>query len=131
MDQATCADCGATFPRLAVGASGPSGYAIRWNGERICYPCSDVSERAAFAVFDVFIAYVSGDGKSITTWPGGFLARVTYMSRTSSGFGSLPGRRGSVYTISAIAPDGSEWYGRNAGPGMSIRLRRKKSRRKP
>lgn len=128
----TCNDCRATFPPLPpVGIGGSSGYAIRKNGERICYPCSDAGERATFATSDVFIAYVSDDGKSITTWPGGFLARVTYVSRTSGGFGSLPGRRGSVYAVGAIAPDGSEWYGRNAGAGMAIRLRRKKSRREP
>lgn len=125
MDQTTCADCGATFPSPPVGIGGPSGYAIRWNGDRICYPCSDAYARAAFAVFDVFVAYVSCNGESITTWPGGFLARITCMSRIRSGFGD------AQYSVDAVAPDGSQWYGRNAGAGMSIRLRRKKSRRKP
>lgn len=125
MDQTTCADCGATFPHPPVGIGGPSGYAIRRNGERICYPCSDAGERATFATADVFIGYVSSDGKSITTWPGGFLARITCMSRIRSGAG------GAQYSVNAVAPDGSQWYGRNEGAGMVIRLRRKKTRRKP
>lgn len=100
-----------------------TGYGITPDGRKLCYPCCDAGERAEFAAAETYCAYMSGDGRSISTWPGGKLATVTYSARHRGGFG------GEYFTVGATAPDGSRWYGRGGGPGMFVRLRRRKRSR--
>lgn len=89
----------------------------------MCYPCAEESEREAFSSADVFVAYVDSLG-NLTTWTGARLA--SFMPHT--GGVSRSGWHGShIYSWRFRADDGSEWYGRNAGPGMVIRVRRAKS----
>lgn len=71
---------------------------------------------------DKYQAYVSGDGKALTLWTGEPIARVTVERKVSGGGFHY----GSLYYYRAVAPDGSEWYGRGLGRGMSINLRRAK-----
>ncbi len=115
----TCSDCGSTITPPA--ACGPTGYAITPDGRKICYSCSNAAERADFAAADRYAAYLSGDGRHVTTWPGGELARVTYCRSHRGGFG------GEYVTVDATGPDGSRWYGRGGGRGMYLRLRRRKA----
>ena len=91
-------------------------------GRTMCYPCADAEQRAEFAKADVFAAYISLDGKRITTWSGGELAKVVSLGRTGGGFG------GTQHHVRAVAPDGLHWYGRNGGTGMYVNLRRAKVR---
>lgn len=114
METVHCDDCRAA----CVPDGGATGYARTADGRRICYSCANAAERAAFAAADAYCAYVSSDGRSVTTWPGGALARVTETRRHRGGFG------GEYFSVRAVAPDGARWYGRGGGPGMFVRLRR-------
>lgn len=120
-------DCGHVNPGVeAAGWNGwgPTGYARTPANFTMCYPCADVHDRAAMANANEHFGYLSGDGKSITTWTGGHLARVTQHGKARLGFhGSM------IHAIRAVAPDGSQWYGRNGGEGMHIKIKRAKSSR--
>lgn len=107
-----CAECLA--PCVPAGCS--TGYGTDPLGVRRCFACCNRRELAEFLKADTYVAYVTGD--KVTTWPGGELARVTWRKRARVGF-----CRDGLY-INAIAADGSRWYGRNAGDGMCIKLRR-------
>lgn len=100
-----------------------SGYAVDQDDRTMCYGCADSAEAARMATADRFDAYVSGDGRTITTWSGGVLARVTSMTewqgRTPSG-----GRYDMAHVVARDA-DGATWSGRGPGAGMYVRLRRK------
>lgn len=97
-----------------------TGYARTQDGRTLCYPCADESERDAMRDASSFVAYVSSSG-DLTTWSGGLLARgVPYMHGVSRN-----GWHGSeIHSWRFRSDDGSEWYGRNAGAGMVIRVRR-------
>lgn len=97
------------------------GYAVTNDGRKLCYQCCDNSQRLEFSAAERFSAYVSSDGKSLTTWTGGKLARVVGISRHRGGFG------GEYFSIQAVAPNGARWYGRGGGPGMFANLRRSKA----
>lgn len=98
-----------------------TGYATDGAGNQMCYECADTYTRGLMARRDEITAYLASDGKTITTWTGGTLARVTEHGTARTGW------HGShVHYIRAVAPDGSQWYGRNGGPGMVIRLKRAK-----
>lgn len=121
MDSFPCATCGAT---IEPQTNGRTGYGKTADGRRHCYPCCDRAEAEAFAAADAHFAYLSGDGNSVTTWTGGELARVTYRKRHAGTWG------GEWWTVDAVAPDGARWYGRGPGPGMYLRLRRRKAPRR-
>ncbi len=110
-----------------MGAAGAAGYATMRDGRRICYAHADQSEREAIAAAggrgERFTAYVSGDGRAITTWTGGVLARVTEHGSSRSGFYDS-----MIHYWTATTPDGRVWFGRNGGTGMAITLRPRKPR---
>jgi len=112
-----CEQCG----KACVADGFAAGYAVTNDNRRICYGCANEREKADFAKSEAYFAYMSGDGKAVTTWTGERLATVTYSRRHRGGFG------GEYFTLDATAPDGSRWYGRGAGPGMYCRLKRRKS----
>jgi hypothetical protein len=95
-----------------------TGYATTRDGRRLCYSCADDMQRSELATADTYGAYVSSDGRRITTWSGGPLARVTSHSIGRAGSG------GQMHYWRAVTPDGAEFYGRNAGEGMCITIRR-------
>lgn len=116
-------DCGhSPTPGVKPG----TGYACTRDGVTLCYSCSDEHERqamreAAGTPGAAFLAYVSTDGKSLTTWPGGILARVTGHTVSRTGW-----NRSQIHRWWAVSPDGAHWYGSNAGEGMCIGIRRVK-----
>jgi hypothetical protein len=84
-------------------------------GRTYCYPCAGDLEAARFAASDRWLAYDApvpgsraGDPHALTTWTGRELARVTRSRIGRGGFGSR------VVYLRAVAPDGSEWYGRHS-----------------
>lgn len=118
-----CTQCARELSQFAPKAGiGGTGYAIHNDaGERICYNCANANERAEMTRAAVYVAYLSGDGSKIATWPGGELARVFRESESRTGW------QGSKIThIRARAFDGSLWYGKGAGRGMVMRIRRAK-----
>jgi hypothetical protein len=117
MEKVSCDCCGAAC--IPTGCT--TGYGKTPDGRRLCFPCCDQWQRLDFSAADKFSAYVSGDGKAVTTWTGGKLAIVAGMSRHRGGFG------GEYFTVQAVAPNGARWYGRGGGAGMYVNLRRAKS----
>lgn len=114
------ADCGHTVSVL-VGSIG-TGYAREADsGRTLCYPCADDKQRATMATSASVVAYISGTGARVTTWSGGTLAAVTGHSISRNGW-----HRSEVWRWWATAPDGSRWYGANAGAGMVVTMRRVK-----
>lgn len=88
----------------------------------LCYECAADFDRAAIERGAIVHAYVSSDGKSVTTWAGIKLMTVTAHWKGSQTWNGFP-----VHYFNAVAPNGSRYYGRNGGycggPGMHIRLR--------
>lgn len=83
-------------------------------------------EVASFLAVDSpkYVAYVSGDGKYLTTWMGDELARITRSSTSRRrGFSSMPF---SVLHVRAVDIRGRHWSGTGAGRNMVIRIRRVK-----
>lgn len=115
-------DCG--HQRAVTDGIG-AGYATDANtGKTMCYPCADSRQAAEMsAAPEKFVAYVDCDGKNITTWSGGVLARVTYHTTSRTGW-----YRSQIHYWGARDADGRYWYGRNGGPGMVIQLRRYKEK---
>jgi hypothetical protein len=69
-----------------------------------------------------FTAYVSSDGKSITTWMGDILGNITYTRQDSRRRSWHNDKMRTVYATIW----GRRYYGRNSGNGMVINLRRMK-----
>lgn len=73
-----------------------------------------------------YVAYVSGDGKYLTTWMGDELAKITRSSESKRrGFGGMPF---SVLHVRAVDAKGRHWSGTGSGRNMFIRIRRVKGR---
>jgi hypothetical protein len=120
MSNYACARCGATFPELA-GNGVTTGYAtLRDSGERICYACADAQQRADMLTADKYGVYLSSDGKTLTTWTGGELARVTSETTSRTGF------HGTKLTHIRAVGAGAKWYGKGAGRGMCLTIHRAK-----
>jgi hypothetical protein len=117
VEKVFCDCCGAEC--IPTGCA--TGYGETPDGRRLCFPCCDQSQRLEFSAADRFSAYVAGDGKTVTTWTGGKLARIVGMTRHRGGFG------GEYVTVQAVAPNGARWYGRGGGAGVYVNLRRSKS----
>ena len=88
---------------------------------RICYPCADTRTRMDMRKTDTVFAYLAKNGRHVTTWTGGELARVLSVSPPrNSGFG----RR--LY-VRAIDPTGQRWHGSGpADSGKYVRLTKTK-----
>jgi len=113
----TCHDCRQAIHAPAPGAF-TTGYARLGNGWRICYPCADKRQRRELEASRQFCAYLSSDGRTVTTWTGGTLARVTAETPCRHNMA------GTMYAIHGVPPEGTEFHGRGLGRGMLLRLRR-------
>lgn len=100
-----------------------TGYARDNEGRKICYDCASKPDIEAVERGEEIWAYVSSDGKKITTWPGNELMRVTYNGTARTGW-----YNSEITYIRAIAPNGRRYYGKNGGNGMVIRMKPNKSR---
>lgn len=116
-----CSKCGAVKP---VGTSGVTGYARTADGNAIiCYECADRMQVAELKDRSKpFCAYVSSDGRAITTWSGGKLmtvirSRPCQLTRRSNWHS-----RDSYMSIRARDVHGGEWCGRGSA-GIAIKLR--------
>lgn len=57
-------------------------------GETFCYECATKKEKARIRETGQVFAYLSGDGKCVTDWPGGVLSdRVRVLSESRDNFG--------------------------------------------
>jgi hypothetical protein len=85
----------------------------------VCWSCGDQWQREYMATHDQLDAYLSSDGKSITTWSGGHLATVERGVSRKTGFCGAT----RMY-LRAVDPTGKRWHGSSPGPGMYARLRK-------
>ena len=116
-DSARVLDCGhhpSPHEPFTTGAAHTS------DGREICYTCADREEREAMKTAVRFCAYVSSDGRRLTTWPGGDLGSVTLGNLHPWSSGPRADRR--CY-LSVIDCHGNRWRGTGA-PGMYATLRR-------
>lgn len=114
--QFRCHDCSEVKP---VQTNGGTGYAVCDEGKHlVCYACADKRETADMLTSDRFTAYVSPDGRSITTWTGGKLGTVSFGGRH-------PWSRERHY-ITARDVHGQHWHGTGA-QGMYCNLRKCKA----
>lgn len=112
-DLLSCGDRAPKRPKI-----GWVGFVRTSDGRTLCKRHAEAEERAAFAVADRFTAYISLDGKHVTTWTGGELARITSLTES---------RAARKRYVRVVAPDGTRWHG--AGPrerGTYVTLRRSK-----
>lgn len=96
-----------------------TGVALRADGRTCCYVCADMYQAAAIASAepgDRTTAYVSSDGRSITSWSGGrLMGRVT--------FGKVHPWSQEVRYLTAVDGLGRTWSGTgSAGMLCSLRL---------
>jgi hypothetical protein len=116
-------DCGHTV--TPVPGSVGTGKATDPNtGKTMCYPCAEAAEREAIKTADVYTAYVTNDGKRLTTWTGAELAKITNLAT-----GSKVHTKNGWYcmrTVHATTPDGATWYGRGSDDADVITIRRNK-----
>lgn len=112
-----CDGCG---EEVAFQTDGGTGYARTDDNAMICYACADKRQAADMAAHTSgpFYCYLSGDGRSVTTWTGGYLGRVLHSNSNRSGW-----RGSEVWRFRVRDAAGREWNGRGAGPNMSCTLR--------
>jgi hypothetical protein len=91
------------------------------DGREICYDCADAAQRESLKDrIRPFTAYLSGDGRRVTSWSGGELMRVTQSTRCKLARWSWV--HGADYSsIRARDCHGGQWYGRGS-PGIAIKL---------
>jgi hypothetical protein len=117
-----CANCGAVCPP-APPQGGASGYAITQDNRKICYSCSDNMQREELKDRSrPFFAYVSSDGKEITTWTGGKLMTVTISRPCQLTRQSFLHDRRAYRSIRARDIHGKNWAGRGSA-GIAIKMR--------
>ena len=92
------------------------------DGKEICWTCADAAQVEQLRDRSrPFVAYVSGDGKSITTWTGGKLMDVRQSWRIPlTRFSYTHGK--TILHIRAQDVHGGNWFGRG-NPGIAITLR--------
>jgi hypothetical protein len=104
--------CGNAFPVHPVGYCGGSGYAAQRE---------ELRDRSK-----PFFAYLSGDGRHVTSWTGGELMRVTQswpceLTRASNWHDAR-----SYRCVRAVDCHWGRWYGRGSA-GVCIKMRAAKS----
>ena len=117
-----CESCG-TIAEFSAANSCGTGYAVTSDNRMTCYSCARA--RSIEALRDrsrSFVAYISSDGRSITDWSGGMLARVTDSRPCLLTRASHWHDRHSYRSIHAVDPHGGHWHGRGS-PGVCITLR--------
>lgn len=92
-------------------------------GIEVCWSCGDDWTRRRIAARLPCSAYLSNDGKTLTTWSGGKLADVTSYRTSKHGF-----HGSTIVTWRAVDGWGRHWYGRGAGNCMLTTMRPSKSR---
>lgn len=96
-----------------------------FEGKTMCYECAADLDREEIRQGRQVFAYVSSDGRTVTTWAGSELMRITYHG-TGPGFYGYP-----MHYYRAVTPEGQHYYGKNGGygggAGCAIRLRPSKS----
>lgn len=90
--------------------------------EKHCYDCCHAAEiKAMKDRSGLFTAYLSCDGKSVTSWPGGILGQVISSRETAHAFGRRHSINGKRLTINVKDVHGELWHGKGYA-GVYIHL---------
>jgi hypothetical protein len=117
METATTAlDCG--HEPTEDGRTFTTGRATLPDGRHVCYDCADAWQREELRTVRSFTAYLTDEGRTISTWSGGTLGRVVQSGTGSAGY------CGTATYVQVVDCHGQRWHGRGPGVGMYIRLRR-------
>lgn len=111
-----CAQCGAVrlFPSTGCG----TGYGVQ-HGQMFCYDCCSENDRQRMAAHSgPFYCYLRGDGRAVTSWPGGVLGSVFGYAESRAGW-----HGGTIARFHVRDVHGNWWQGRGAGRGMACTLR--------
>lgn len=92
------------------------GYGRDADGKTFCYECCTASDKEQLRTSNAVCQYISGDGKSLTNWPGFVLGRVLYWGKRH------PFSRERRY-VRVRDCHGQEWHGTGA-EGMWASLRK-------
>src|SRR5688500_16004336 len=104
-----CQLCQTAFPPVPA-SGGASGYARTREGLHLCYACADAQQREELKDRSKpFFAYVSSDGKNITTWTGGVLMRITQSWPCKLTRQSWTHSQSSYKSIRATDMHGGKW----------------------
>lgn len=86
------------------------------DGKEICWSCADDSQRRDLLADDRVILYYDGRDRTLVTWPGSRMMRVT--SVHSRARWTPTGGYYSLYYLRATDSWDQEWYGTSPVPGM-------------
>ncbi len=87
-------------------------------GKEICWSCCNEGERTALKLSDKYLAYLSGNGLLIITWPGGKLGDVTYLRESWHNIG------GKLLHLRMTDVHGQKWFGTSPSKGSYCKLRK-------
>jgi len=119
----TLLDCGHLPTRRKKGSCATGVCHDRETGKTMCYACANKAQRKELKTATKFQAYLSSDGKLITTWSGGKLATVTSTYTTRRGF------CGSCVWWHAKDVHGVWWYGAARTKGWVTTMHRFKDQK--
>jgi hypothetical protein len=130
----TCGACGAAFPVHPQGHCGGTGYAIKPDGVRICYPCAATAERADMIREGRGVLYLSNaKGQPVNpsqhdpaawhlgNWTGHLAFPLSECQPYQHPFSHS--RRGGI-AFRFRGPDGAEWHGRHDAEHQLVTVRR-------
>jgi hypothetical protein len=131
---ATSCPCGAAFPVHPPGHCGGTGYAIKPDGVRVCYPCAAAAERADMIRDGRATLYLAnGDGQPVNpsqrdpaawklgNWTGHLAFALSECQPYRHPFSHS--RRGGI-AFRFRGPDGAEWHGRHDADHQLVTVRR-------
>ncbi len=98
-----------------------TGTAHTRDGREICCTCADSEQREDLKAEKHYDAYLSGDGKRLTTWTGGNLAKITDLWEVGNNMA------GTLLRFRAVDTHGNRWYGTSPGRGMYARMHKNKT----
>jgi hypothetical protein len=98
-----------------------TGTAFTLDRKEICWDCSHARELAELKTARRFVAYLSGDGATLTDWPGRRIAKVTRLWSVRNNLA------GKLYRFRATDLHGAQWFGTSVGPNMLARMHRAKA----
>lgn len=91
-------------------------------GRTMCYPCAEAVERGRIEDGVPTGVYLSSDEKTVTTWTGAVLGKVTSVKRGAKRFGKDGSWR--MRTVYVTTPDGNKWSGRGSDDMDAVTIRR-------
>lgn len=113
---------GTGYARLRSETDTPDGKTLPKDAT-VCYPCADAMQIAELADGRTSVyAYLSTDGKKVTTWTGGTLMSVKWLSDADIRYTPTGGRHERFY-LDAKDVHGKVWHGIGPGRGMYVRMR--------